>query len=277
MNRAALDSLRNVQCWAQNKIGKTNICEALDGTWYAKIEIYNQECQRELLPVLGENFPARLAGDTLEICFPYIDGDAWDTWEKQNKPELGARRDQCLSILQNLIEARVPSNLIVLITDKKGIVIYQGKAILRYLPDFSHWKKDLSEREASMALARLFDELLSDKLSKRKNLPLEQMLIKRRIAENNYESFAQLQRDIAALPDMIPPIQPVWNKFSRFWKKHGAKISFLAVRVIFVCLTLLTILSVVAAVRRHLAEKKAAWPGVTQIGDQVIATEEGTT
>jgi len=261
----------------ESRTGLAEVCQGPDGTRWVKLRVSSPACQREVLNLLSESTPARLEDGVLELLLPWRDGISLRQWRYERSPTLGQRRDACLSLLEQQIERNVPPCLTVLAANPKNLVIENTRMFLQYLPDLKEWEPGMEEADAVRAVAAVIREVLALEPGRwfRGQLPEELQLLDRRQTERDYTSWGQLQRDVAAIPDELPRIRPVfrsWLSRIQGWlSRYGKYI----LRILAAVLLVLALLSLASAYRRRQSEKGPAWEGMPQVGDQDLRGGEG--
>lgn len=279
MQTARFECLRTVRLACESRNGRTEICREPDGTHWVRLSVRPQDRQREVLGALDESIPVRLENGVLELLLPCYEGIPLREWVHEREPTLGQRRDVCLSLLEQQVEARkkLPPSLIVLSAHAENLMIENTSMRLQYLPELRNWEPDMGEPQAVCAIAAVIDNVLTPKLGQWsfKQIPEELQLLRRRQKERDYTNWGQLQRDVAAIPDDFPRIKPVFRSYllrARNWlSRYGTYI----LRVLAAALLAAALLSLLSAYLRWKDQSGPAWQGMPQVGDQDLRSEEG--
>ena len=136
MQTARFECLRTVRLECESRNGRTEICREPDGTHLVRLSVRPQDRQREVLGALDESIPVRLENGVLELLLPCYEGIPLREWVHEREPTLGQRRDVCLSLLEQQVEARkkLPPSLIVLSAHAENLMIENTSMRLQYLP-----------------------------------------------------------------------------------------------------------------------------------------------
>jgi len=271
------DGLQTIRVAHESRTGLAEVCQGPDGTRRVKLRVSSPACQREVLNLLDESTPVRLEDGVLELLLPWRDGISLRQWRYERSPTLGQRRDACLSLLEQQIEGNVPPCLTVLAANPENLVIENTRMFLQYLPNLKDWEPGMGEADAVCAVAAAIREVLALEPGRwfRGQLPEELQLLDRRQTERDYTSWGQLQRDVAAIPDELPRIRPVFR--SRLSRVQGwlSRYGKYILRILAAVLLALALLSLASAYRRRQGEKGPAWEGMPQVGDQDLRGGEG--
>lgn len=279
MRTAAFDRLQTVRLARESQTGRGELCREPDGTYRVKLSVSSEACQREILDALDPRVPVRLENGSLKLLLPWYEGSSLRQWLYERTPSLGQRRDVCLSLLEQQVErkGKLPPCLTALSASTENLAIDGTSAHLQYLPELRDWEPGIGEREAVRAAAAVICEVLTPQLGRGlfRQLPEELRLLRRRQKEGDYTSWGQLQRDVAAIPDDLPRIRPVLR--SCLLRVHGrlSRYGGHMLRVLAAVLLMAALLSLVSAYRQRGSQKDAVWPGMPQVGDQELRSEEG--
>lgn len=136
----------------------------------------------------------------------------------------------------------------------------------------------MEEAQAVCAVAAAICEVLSEKAApwQDKRVPEELLLLNIRQKEQDYTSWGQLQRDVAAIPDTPPRRSSVLHRhiqrFCGWLRRYGKYI----LRALAALLLAAALLSLASAYLRHAREKnEIVWQGMPQVGDQDLRNGEG--
>lgn len=278
MQRTNFDRLHTIRLEHESQTGRAEICREPDDTRWIMLRISSPVCQRELLRLLDESIPARLEDGALELLLPCCDGISLRQWLYERKPSLGQRRDACLSLLEQQIERKLPPCLTALAANSENLIIENETMRLQYLPRLEAWEPGMEEAQAVCAVAAVICEVLTPEPSRwsLRRLPEELQLLDRRQKERDYATWGQLQRDVAAIPDELPPIGSAF--FSYFRRVHDrlSRYGKYILRALAAVLLAAALLSLASAYRRWRGEKEGpAWQGMPRVGDQDLRGEEG--
>ena len=278
MRQVPFDRLHTVRLVHESRIGCAEVCRAPDGTRWIRLRIYSTDCQREILNGLDESIPVRLENHVLEMLLPFHEGLSLREWLFEQKPALGQRRDACLSLLEQQIERRLPPCITVLSANTENLIVTGRSMSLQYLPELRRWEPGMEEAQAVCAVAAVISEVLSEKVApwQDKRIPEELLLLNIRQKEQDYTSWGQLQRDVAAIPDTPPRRSSVLYRHIRraggWLRRYGKYI----LRALAALLLTAALLSLISAYRRHAREKnEIVWQGMPQVGDQDLRNGEG--
>jgi len=280
MQRARFDGLRTVRVEHESRNGRAELCRGPDGARRIRLCIQAPACQREVLRALDESIPVRLEGDALELLLPWQEGMPLRQWLYEERPSLGRRRDACLALLGQLVELRgkLPPGLTALALRTENVTVEGDSAALRYLPALKGWEPDGDEGEAVRAAAGVIRGVLTAGLEKPPwgRLPEELRLLCRRQEEGDYGSWGQLQRDVAALPDELPRIKPVWAARLRWLQSRLSRHEDRLLGLLAALLLAAALLSLGSAYLRWRGGE-AVWQGMVQVGGQDLRRGEAET
>ncbi len=277
MRRVPFDRLHTVCLTYESRAGHTEICREPDGTRWIRLCIRSDACQRELLSGLDESVPVRLESGVLEVLLPCHEGISLRQWLYEQKPDLSRRRDACLSLLEQLVEGNVPPCLIALSANTENLTLTGRSMFLQYLPELRQWEPGIDEAQAVRAVAAVICEVLSEKAApwQSKRIPEELSLLNLRRQEQDYTSWSQLQRDVAAVPDTLPGRSSVLRPYIRRVRGWLCRYGKYLLRVLAALLLTAALLSLISAYRRYAREKnEIVWQGMPQVGDQDLRNGE---
>lgn len=281
MHPVRFDRLQTVRLEGESRNGCAEICQEPDGTRRVKLRIRSDACQREVLNALDERIPVRLENGALELLLPWYEGIPLRQWLYERAPTLGQRRDVCLSLLEQLVETRnkLPPCFTALSADTKNLAISNTSAHLQYLPELRKWEPGIGEPQAVRAAAAVIREVLTPELGKwpLRRLPEELQLLRRRQKEQDYTSWGQLQRDVAAIPDDLPRVRPVLLSCILRAQSRLSRYGKYILRVLAAALLAAALLSLLSASLRRRNPSGPAWQGMPQVGDQDLRNGEGGT
>ena len=136
----------------------------------------------------------------------------------------------------------------------------------------------MEEAQAVCAVAAVISEVLSEKVApwQDKRIPEELLLLNIRQKEQDYTSWGQLQRDVAAIPDTLSrgifPLHPYTRRIRCWLRRYGKYI----LQVLAALLLTAALFSLISFYRRHEREKGSVWQGMPQVGNQDLRNEEGS-
>lgn len=278
MRQVPFDRLHTVRLAHESQTGYTEICREPDGTLWIRLCIRSAGFQRELLNELDESVPVRLENGALEVLLPCREGISLRQWLYEQKPDLGRRRDACLSLLEQQVEEKLPPCLTALSATAGNLMVAGRSMSLQYLPELRQWEPGMGEARAVCAVAGVICEVLFEKTGLRRGgrMPEELLLLELRQREQDYTTWSQLQRDVAAIPDAPPRKSSALHRHIRrvrgWLRRYGKYI----LRTLAALLAAAALLSLISAYRRHTQEEnEIAWQGMPLVGDQDLRNEEG--
>lgn len=278
MRQVPFDRLHTVRLVHESRTGCTEICRDLDGTLWTRLHIRSAGFQRELLNRLSESVPVRLENGVLEVLLPYHEGISLRQWLYEQKPDLGRRRDVCLTLLEQQIEEKLPPCLTALSANTGNLVVTGRSMFLQYLPELRQWEPDIKETHAVCAVAGVIYEALFEKTGQRRSgrMPEEILLLELRQRNQDYTSWSQLQRDVAAIPDALSRKSSIPHRYIRRVRGWLGRYGKYILRILAALLTAAALLSLISAYRRHTQkENEIVWQGMPLVGDQDLRNEEG--
>jgi len=277
MGRTPFDGLHLLRLAGESGKGRVEVCRGPEGTDWVRLHVSDPGCQRELLAGLKEGVPARWEGGGVEILLPWREGISLRQWLYEYEPDLGRRRDACLSLLEGQIEGRWPPCLTALAARPENLVVEGTAMALQCLPALGEWEPGMGEAQAVGAVAAVIWEVLTAAPDRRfsRRMPEEVQLLERRQREGDYAHWGQLQRDVAAIPDEPPRGRPLWRTWvrrAREWFCHWEKYILAAAAGALLAAALVSLASAYGRWRR---EQEPDWQGMPQVGDQDLRREEG--
>lgn len=252
--------------WA-SRAGDSEICRGKNGLGLIRLRVRENACQRACLNGMPPA-RARLEGGVLELLYPFGEGVSLREWLFERTPNLGARRDACLSILTQCIADRVPPCVLALSAREENLRFSGAGVRLLYLADWGAWQKGIGAADAVRAVAELCREVLTRRLPPGPVPPVELRLFLWRTEEEDYTDWAKLQRDLSALPDAPDTLEQAGRRLlSELWKKteRFRKPLFCVMTAAALALALL---SLVAEGTRRRNERAGLWPGMTKAAGQ---------
>lgn len=279
MQPVRFDRLRTVRLESESQNGCAEICQEPNGTRWVKLRVRSGACQREVLNALDERVPVRLENGALELLLPWHEGVPLGQWLYERTPTLGQRRDICLSLLEQQVEARkkLPPCLTALSADTEHLAIDNTSARLQYLPDLRKWEPGIGEPQAVCAAAAVISTVLTSELEPwpLRRLPEELQLLHRRQKERDYTSWDQLQRDVAAIPDDLPRLRPVLRAYILRAQNRLSRYGRYLLRILAAALLTTALLSLLSVYLQRKNQSGPAWQGMPQVGDQDLRNGEG--
>lgn len=279
MQTARFECLQTVRIECENRNGCAEVCQAPDGMRWVKLRIRPHGLQHEVLRVLDESIPVRLENGVLELLLPWYGGVSLREWIHECTPTLGQRRDACLSLLEQQVELRkkLPPCLTALCAHTGNLSIENTSAHLQYFPELKDWVPDIKERHAVCEIAAVICEVLTPKAGRwsLKQAPEELQLLYRRQKSRDYTSWSQLQRDVAAIPDDLPRMKPVFRPYILRVQGWLSRYGKYILRILAAILLTAALLSLLSAYFRHRDQSGPAWQGMPQVGDQDLRNKEG--
>jgi len=241
---------------------------------WIRLRIRDTQCQREYLTGADERGAARVGmeGETLEVVFPFADGEPLEAWFYAQRPDLGQRRDACLSLLAHCIEDRSSPGVLALAAREANLRFSQQDAWLLYLPDWNGWRMGLGTADAVGAVACLCRDILTRGKSQveARLFPEELRLICLRCEREGYTSWEQLHRDLLAVPDRFPALEQTGRRFLAALERKTRRFRTPAACVLTAFIVLAAALSLVSALRTWRSGRENLFPGVTRIGNQTL-------
>lgn len=276
MQKASSDELSVLYRVHESLAGCSELCQDISGAKTIRVRICNPIMQKEILSQLTRNIPARLSCGVLDLLLPWQEGQTLSEWLYAVKPNLGQRRDACLSLLADLITSPAVPSLITLSTITENLCFTARHCHLQLLPDLSNWHPDMQEKSMICSVASLIKEILITNQSKNRQhrFPIEMQLILRRCDLGSYTGLDSLQQDLAALPDELYRAGWFLDKNRAWLHRIATRYIPKAIHVIIVLLAIAALLSLFNAYRAWQSEQKNTWPGMTTVGDQVLDQEE---
>lgn len=276
MVQTTFDSLQLLCRATESLEGRAELCQDSTGLRCIRLSIQSPALQKAILLRLSQDTPVRMTGRVLELLLPWQDGESFSQWRCAVHPNLGQRRDQCLSLLAGLIGSSLPPDLVVLSAQMENLRISTGQCVLLAYPDLARWHYPFHPEQAVQAAASLMYEMLTQGFSKweRFRFPEELQLVLLRCSQRDYTCWESLQQDLAALPDDLNPIgwrlRSIRSRLQAVADRYG----FSAARILVCVLILAALLSLASAVRVWYHTKGMLWPGMTTVGSQILHREE---
>lgn len=279
MTQADFDRL-TVLCLApESREGHTELCQDPTGLRWIRLYIQKPALQKTILIQLPQHVSARMTGRALELLLPWQDGETLTEWLYNANPDLGQRRDMCLSLLSGLIGSSMPPDLIALSAQEENLRFSTQLCTLQLIPNLTSWHFPLHQASMVQAVALLVKEILTRGLSRWDHFrfPDELRLISLRCEQGDYTCWETLQQDLTVLPEALNPIgqcfQPIRIRLQDAADRYG----FLAARILVGGLAIAALLSLASAVRVWHHTQTTLWPGMTTVGSQILHREEGNT
>lgn len=275
MDPMMFDGLRVVRRERESRTGCADICERSDGSMHIRLRLNTPECQREYLEQAGSAEPVRIERGVLEVLYPYRDGTSFHDWLYERKPGLGQRWDACLSVIAQCIQDDVPPCILEASADVGNLRFREDGTSLQYLPDWTHWAAGSTQSSAVRAVARLFEQILTQgaSLRKRRWMPDELKLICTRARQEDYLDWGQLQRDIAALPEDYPSIRGMAEGAVRRVRAVVRRFAEPAACLVVGLLLAAALLSLTNTLREWAFDRENTWPGMDTVGSQDLRQE----
>lgn len=276
MQKAVFDELTVLYRAHESRTGCSELCQDASGAKHIRVRIRNPMMQKEILSQLAKRIPARLSSGVLDLLLPWQDGQTLAEWLYASKPNLGQRRDACLSLLADLIAFPTVPSLIALSAAPENLCFTAQHCHLQRLPNLSVWHPGMQAESMIRSVASLMKEILTTGQSKNSQyrFPVEMQLVLLRCDLGNYTSWDSLQQDLVALPDELHPVGWFFQKIRAWLCRIAARYVPTATRVIVVLLAVAALLSLASAYRTWQSEQKNTWPGMMEVGDQVLYQEE---
>lgn len=275
MDRTLFDNLRVIRREHESRTGCADICEGPDGSMCIRLRLNTPECQRKYLEQAGSAGPIRIEQGVLEVLYPCQDGATFQSWLYERKPGLGQRRDACLSVAAQCIQDGIPPCILEASADAGNLRFREDGASLQYLPDWMRWTAKSTQASAVRAVARLFQQILTEDISfwQQKWMPDELKMICIRARQEDYLDWSQLQRDVAALPENYPSIRAVIENAVRRIKAVLYRFAEPAACAVVALLLIAALLSLANVLREWKFERENTWPGMDTVGDQELRRE----
>lgn len=276
MNPTPFDGVRVLCRTEESRAGCTELCRDPLGGRKIRVRIDEPAIQQSVLSKLPSGIPVRLAGQTLEVLLPWWDGQTLEEWLYTCKPNLGARRDACLSLLAGLLANPVPPDLIVLSARPENLRFTTDHGFLQILPQLDRWQSDLDEQSMVNAVAGLMAIILTEGYDawQRMRFPeeLQLFLLQSKTGCSGWEG---MQQELAALPDHLLAagwfLRRYFSRLRDMWNRCGP----LLLRATAAVLVVAALFSLTGAFLSWRREQKSTWPGMVTVGDQTLNNEEG--
>lgn len=276
MAQTTFDRLQLLCRAVESREDWAELCQDPTGLRYIRLCIQTPALQKAILLRLSQDIPARMTGPVLELLLPWQDGESFSQWLNTVHPNLGQRRDLCLSLLAGLISSSPPPDLLVLSAQVENLRLSAQQCSLLFYPDLARWHYPFRPEQAVQAVASLVHEILTQGLSKWDHFrfPEEFRLVLLRCSQRDYTRWESLQQDLAALPDDFNPIgsrlRSLRSRLQDAADRYGAP----AARILVCVLILAALLSLASAVRVWYHTKRSLWPGMITVGSQILQQEE---
>ena len=151
---------------------------------------------------------------------------------------------------------------------------------LQLFPYLDIWKQELGQEEAIRRTAELMAQVLSTDLELRidQEYPDELKILLIRSRSGEYRSWEMLQSDLYRIPEQPASRTRKLTCMKNRIRKTVRRFAPAAAKAAVTVLALAALVSAAFALVRQYEAKAAEtekWPGITQIGQEVIAGEEG--
>lgn len=271
MGKAVFDDLRVIRREYEGKNGCSEVCRATNGQLYIRLQIRSRRCQKEYLTSKSPA-PVRLVQGILEVLLPYQDGVLIESWLKQ-EPSLAQRRSACLSLLTQCLDLQTAPSVTSLAARLENLRFMDQSAWLQLLPDWNDWRSEVEPGSDVTAIAALCRHILTDGYSPLQShqFPRELQLLCTRQECGGYQTWSQLQQDLAAIPDNLLPLAATYRTRARrqiVWIKRWAKP---AACIAVALLAVMALISLWGAYQEWRSRNnEPSWPGMVSVGDQQL-------
>ncbi len=268
MDRAAFEGLRVIRRVYESRTGCSEVCRTDTGELWVRLRVYSGGCQREVLSGGGRE-EARLDRGVLELLLPYREGGLYHRWLAE-EPGLGQRRDACLSLVAQCVETVAPPIVVALAARTENLRFDGPSVWLQLLPNWGDWQPGGGQDPVS-AVAELCRRILTDGYSALavRRYPQELRLLCARQEWRGYQSWGQLQRDLAAIPDELIPLGRLYRGLIRRLRAGIRRYAKPAACLVTAALVAVALVSLAGAYLTWRDQQETqTWPGVTAIGDQ---------
>lgn len=258
--------------------GCAEVCRDPSGAQLIRLRITRTSLQRSLLQDRPADLPVRMCGRTLELLLPLAQGQTLTEWLYFRKPDLGQRREVCLRLLAEILTHPVPAALLALSARTENLRLEEQAARLAWFPCLEEWKPGRGQRAAVQAVSRLTAEILTQGVAEgqRYRFPPELRLVLLRADTGAYGDWQTLQQDLAALPDALEPrfrwLYTLAAPVRAWWQRFRAPV----LRVVVGLLAAAALLSLAQTLQARQRRRQDSWPGMAQVGDQILRKEDAT-
>lgn len=256
--------------------GCAEVCRDPSGVRLIRLRIARTSLQRSLLRDRPADLPVRMQGCTLELLLPLAQGQTLREWLYFRHPDLGQRREVCLRLLAELLTHPVPAALLALSARTENLRLEEQAARLAWFPCLEGWKPGRDQGAAVQAVSRLAAEILTRGLAEgqRYRFPPELRLVLLRADAGAYDNWQALQQDLAALPDALEPrcrwLRTRAGPVRAWWQRFRAPV----LRVVVGLLAAVALLSLAQTLQARQRRRQDSWPGMAQVGNQVLGKED---
>lgn len=258
--------------------GCTEVCRDPSGAEVIRLCVERTSLQRSLLRERPADLPVRMRGHTLELLLPLVQGQTLTEWLYFRRPDLGQRREVCLQLLAEILAHPVPAALLALSARAENLRLEEHTTRLAWFPRLEEWKPGWGRRAAVQAVSRLAAEILTQNVAEwqRYRFPPELQLVLLRADTGAYADWQALQQDLAALPDALEPrgwwLRTLGAPVRAWWQRFRGPV----VRGLVVLLVAAALLSLAQTVQIRQRRHQDSWPGMAQVGDQILRKEDAT-
>lgn len=161
MRSTPFDELSVLYRTGESRARCAELCRDLQGSRVIRVRINEPAIQQSILPKLPDGIPVRLTGQTLEVLLSWRDGQTLEEWLYTCKPNLGQRKDACLSLLAELLAPPVTPDLVALSAKPETLRFTAGQEFLQLFPWLDRWRPDLDSRDMVNAVSRLLTVILT--------------------------------------------------------------------------------------------------------------------
>ena len=271
MDKAVFDDLRVLRREYEGKSGCSEVCRDSSGQFYIRLQIRSRRCQKEYL-TSKPPAPVRLDRGILEVLLPYQDGGLMGPWLAQ-EPSLAQRRNACLFLLAQCLDLQVAPSVTMLSARLENLRFTDQSAWLQLLPDWNDWRSDNEPGSEVAAIAALCRHILTDGYSPLQihQFPRELQLFCARQECGGYQTWSQLQHDLAAIPDYLLPLAASYR--SRLRRNVGCVKRWIkpAACIAVIILAVMALFSLWGAYQHQRSQnREPTWPGMVSVGDQQL-------
>lgn len=161
MRSTPFDELSVLYRTEESRAGCAELCRDLQGGRVIRVRTNEPAIRQSILPKLPDGIPVRLTGQTLEVLLSWRDGQTLEEWLYTCKPNLGQRKDACLSLLAELLAPPVTPDLVALSAKPEALRFTAGQEFLQLFPWLDRWRPDLDSRDMVNAVSRLLTVILT--------------------------------------------------------------------------------------------------------------------